>query len=86
MKLNIDYLNFHEALQKFKENKELKPTEKNILLEVLETSIDNYIPTKQDLDLQKKRIEQLDKLDCNKNPETFARIIKECSKFENKYC
>jgi hypothetical protein len=42
--------------------------------------------TQEEIDAQLKRIKDLEEIEYENMPETFNKILDECTEFENKYC
>ena len=86
MKINVDYNDLHEAIDKLKNGEEITTRDRNVLLELITSSEGDYYPTKEELKLQEYRVKKLDEIDFDKNRSLFDKIIEQCSEYENKYC
>lgn len=86
MKLNSDYRQLHNAIQKFKDDKELSNCEKECILELLNATEGDYYPTLQELEIQESRVEIVNGLDYDKNRKYIEKLLELSKEFENKYC
>ncbi len=59
--------------------------EKRALLNALEETIGDFIPTAEELLIQKERIARLDNIDGKRDPEAFNALLEQCKGYEDKY-
>jgi Mg2+ and Co2+ transporter CorA len=86
MKVDVNYYTVHEAVQKMKRNDELTKDERESIVKVIYAVMDDYIPTLQEMGRHERNIATINKLDPEKDKETFDRIYALCVGFDNKYC
>ncbi len=84
MKVHVSYQMAHEAIDKFRFNKELSDVEKDCLLDVLNAAEGDLIPDRIELQQQEQNVKLLDNL--NPDSESWDRVMENIRVFENKYC
>ena len=86
MKVNVDYEIVLSAIDNLENGEDLSSKELSELITVLKAIQGDYIPTREELEMQHNNVEKLSKIDMDKNPDLFDRIYNQSVKFENKYC
>lgn len=86
MKVDVDYTVLHEGIRKLRQKGELTDPERDALLKLIVAAEDDYYPNELALAQQKHRVEALNSMDYDDNPERFKRILDNCTDFENQYC
>jgi len=85
MKVNCDYQTALTAIEKFKNSQELTKKEYEAIIEILETSKGDLIPTQNELDNQILLCNKLTNELWDRNPDRWKQISDEITVFENKY-
>jgi hypothetical protein len=85
MKVNVNYYKAHEAIEKLEMGKNLRPEERDVILQILQAAQGDIIPTKEELDRQKNNVQYLNATN-PANEKRWKGLMKEITAFENKYC
>ncbi|MGX7745668.1 hypothetical protein [Rhodopseudomonas parapalustris] len=86
MKVNVDYEMVLNTTDKLIRGEVLTKKETKDIITVLVAVQGDYIPTRYELEKQKRNVERLDEIDVDKSPNTLNCVLDECTEFENKYC
>lgn len=86
MKVNIDYNLLHDAIYNLQTGYELTKRQADAVLELCLACENDYYPSKEELQLQQKRISLLTESLYKSNKERYMSILSECIQFENKFC
>lgn len=86
MKVNVDYDMVLDATDKLSQGKQMTVKETQEIVKVLKAVQGDYIPTREEMKLQQDTIERLDRVDPDKHPDAYNRLLDICTVFENKYC
>jgi hypothetical protein len=86
MKVNVDYTCVESAIEKLSSNKSLTEKERHSIIILVNAVKGDYIPTHEETIQYRLQCEQFKKVDYEKNPTKWDRLMNILTVYENKYC
>lgn len=85
MKIDVNYSHLHGAIENLKQGQQLDDYDRELLLQLIVATENDYYPSKLDLEKQKQRVERLNSM-TDLESDTAKRLLEQCRIFENEFC